>query len=471
MRERVQLHFYGAAGEVTGSACVLSFTNGKGELSRILIDCGLFQGAKTDRVKNREAIAYDPEHLDAVVITHAHLDHSGLLPRLGRQFPGHVYCTSGTYDLLKIMLADAAKLQEEDAEYANRTGYSHHKPAEPLYTQADAKKIIRQLKPVTNHQWVRLTPQIQFRFHRTGHIVGSAAIEFLIEEGGEKFTLGFSGDLGHDRHLTLRGPEPLFDCDALVLESTYGDRPADPKALQVDEELVRIIQEVVESNGVLVIPSFAVGRAQELIYRIRKLEDAQKIPAVPVVLDSPMSEDATVVYLEHPEDFKADSSVSLNRKNFFPKRFEVVKSTQQSYDTTERRGPLIVISASGMLQGGRVLHHLKSRLSSSKNKVLFVGYQAEGTKGRFLQSKPEEIRIHHVPVKVLAGIETIVGLSGHADQDELIAWVRSARQLPKKVILNHGALHALQSLQSRIQNELKIEALAVLKPGPVSFNE
>jgi metallo-beta-lactamase family protein len=469
MKDRIQLHFYGAAGEVTGSASVLSFTNRKGQLTRVLVDCGLFQGAKTDRQKNREAVSYDPETLDAVVVTHAHLDHSGLLPKLGRQYAGHIYCTPGTQDLLKVMLLDAAKLQEEDAEFANRTGYSNHKPAEPLYTIEHAKKVLKQLKPIAMLDWFTLTPEIKFRFHRTGHIVGSAAIEFAFEESNERFTIGMSGDLGHDRHTTLRGPDPLFACDALVLESTYGDRPAVGTENNVDAHLTEIINRITEDSGVLVIPSFAVGRAQELIYRIRRLEDQKLIEPIPVILDSPMSEDATVIYLEHPEEFRRDSSLSLNRKNFFPKKFEIVKNPQQSYENCERRGPLIVISASGMLQGGRVLHHLKGRLNSSKNAVLFVGYQAEGTKGHFLQSKPSELRIHHIPIPVLASIETMHGLSGHADQDELVAWVARAEKRPKKVILNHGTTHAMKSLQARIQGELGIVVATVLAPGPVKL--
>jgi metallo-beta-lactamase family protein len=468
IQDRVQIQFYGAAGEVTGSAAVFSYTDSAGRSTRILVDCGMFQGAKTDRIKNRDSIAYSPETLDAVILTHAHLDHSGLLPRLGRSYAGHVYASEGSADLLKVMLMDAAKLQEEDAEYANRTGYSTHKPAEPLYETADAKKILQQIKPLPYLQWFRLNDHIQFQFHRTGHIVGSSAIELRIEDQGERFIVGFSGDLGHHRSATLEGPAPLFDCDWLVLESTYGDRPNG--VTDVDAKLAQFITEVTVPGGVVVIPAFAVGRAQELIYRIRMLEETGRIKPVPVILDSPMSEDATVVYLEHEEDFKKGSEFKKNKKRFFPERFEIVKNHLQSTENCARRGPLIVISASGMLQGGRVLHHLKGRLPNPKNGVLFVGYQAEGTKGRFLSTRPTEIRIHHEPIAVNARIEMIPGLSGHADQNELIEWVKTAKKRPGKVILNHGHVHAIESLKSRMERELSIEVTAILKPGQIASN-
>lgn len=467
LQNRIRLEFLGAAGGVTGSSTLLSYTRANGDSTHLLIDCGLFQGDKNDRIKNREALSYDPSSVDAVIVTHAHLDHSGLLPRLGRRYPGHVYVTQGTADLLKIMLLDSAKLQEEDAEFANRTGYSNHRPAEPLYTVEDSKKILSQLTPMPYHKWFTVSPCIKFRFVRAGHIIGSSSIELKFEDGGERFTLGFSGDVGHHRSTTLEGPESLFDCDALVLESTYGDRLQ--SGSNPNSELAARINEVIDSNGTLIIPSFAVGRAQEVIYRIRQLEDQRLIKPIPVVLDSPMSEEATAIYLDHAEDFKKDVQTRISKSTFFPKRFEIVKSPQQSSETCVRKGPLVVISASGMLQGGRILHHLKSRLPSPKNTVLFVGYQAEGTKGKFLLGRPTELRIHHEPIPVRAKIETIPTLSGHADQSELIEWIRSAKTLPKKIILNHGNPSAMSALQQRLKLDLGIETLTMTRPQEISL--
>jgi metallo-beta-lactamase family protein len=450
-----QLLFLGAAGEVTGSKCLLR-THGR----KLLIDCGLFQGEKTSREKNWAPIAEELSGLDAVILTHAHLDHSGYLPRLVRSgYRGPVYCSGGTRDLLSVMLYDSAHLQEEDAEYANRSGYSHHRPAEPLYTVRDVQQTLPLLQTLAPGLWHTIVPGVEAELARAGHIVGSSTLRFRIKAHGSEQFLTFSGDVGHDRQKTIRGPDPLRPTDVLVLESTYGDREhAREDAL---DRLEEVLHRAHRQRGTVVIPSFAVGRAQELLFLIRILEDQGRITPVPVILDSPMSSEATQIYLEHPEDHPPHLSFEKKTRNFFPERFELIRSGVESAEIASRKGPLVIVSASGMLQGGRVLHHLKTRLPDPKNIVLFVGYQAEGTKGWFLKNhgkKEGALRIHHQPVPVRASIEAIESLSAHGDARDLIDWIRTSPKPPRDIVLNHGSPGARDALARRIQAELGIKA-------------
>lgn len=451
----VSLRFLGAAGEVTGSKCVLA-THGR----KILIDCGLFQGEKTSREKNWAPIEEELEGLDAVILTHAHLDHSGYLPRLVRSgYRGPVYCSGGTRDLLSVMLYDSAHIQEEDAEYANRSGYSHHRPAEPLYTVRDVQQTLPLVQTLPPALWHAVVPGVEVELTRAGHIVGSSTVRFRIKAHGAEQFLTFSGDVGHGRQKTIRGPDPLRPTDVLVLESTYGDREHSRE--DVLERLEGVLNRAYTQQGTVVIPSFAVGRAQELLFLIRTLEDEGRITPVPVLLDSPMSSEATQIYLEHPEDHPPNLSFEKKARNFFPLRFELIRSGAESAEIASRQGPLVIVSASGMLQGGRVLHHLKTRLPDPKNIVLFVGYQAEGTKGWFLKNHGKSegtLRIHHQPVPVRASIEAIESLSAHGDARDLIEWIRTSPKPPRDIVLNHGSPSARDALARRIQAELGIKA-------------
>jgi metallo-beta-lactamase family protein len=454
-----RVEFFGAAGEVTGSKALLS-AHGR----RVLIDCGLFQGEKTSRQKNWAPFPELFSEVDAVVITHAHLDHCGALPRLVKNgFRGVVYCSPGTRDLMRVILMDSAHLQEEDAEYANLTGYSHHKPAEPLYTTKDVERTMMRVKTLPMGVWQTLVPGIEVQLSRAGHIIGSSVARFRIKEQEHDRLITFSGDLGHGRQETIEGPEPLPDTEWLVLESTYGNRSHLPEPPR--DKLASCLQQIARNQGVVVIPAFAVGRAQEILFQIRMLEDGGKVPQLPVALDSPMAEEATEIYLRHPEDHPAHLSFEKKSRNFFPHRFEMIRSPEESRALAARQGPLVILSASGMLQGGRVLHHLKTRLPDAKNCVLFVGYQAEGTKGWFLKNHGKQegsLRIHHEPIPVVAQIESIESLSAHADANDLLSWIKTARKKPAQIILNHGQPEATRALASRIQSEIRVKAIPLV---------
>jgi metallo-beta-lactamase family protein len=437
------------------------------------IDYGMFQGEKTSRQKNWEFFGPAVKDLTAVLLTHAHMDHSGLLPRLVKEgFRGNIFCSQGTEALLKVMLTDSAHLQLEDAEFANRTGHSHHKPALVLYDEQDVADTLRRIQAETLNEWHQLGDHVSFQMLRAGHITGSTFIRLKFMVDAKPIYVTFSGDIGHQRQITVKKPDVLPETDYLVLESTYGDRIHDDDKPM--NHLEKVIHEVVSNHGVLVIPAFAVGRAQEIIYMIRSLEDSKRIPSIPVVLDSPMSREATAIYLEHEDDFPEDVTYAVNLKKFFPAKFEMIKSGQQSKELSDRKGPMIIISASGMLEGGRVLHHLKNYLPSEKNTVLFVGYQAEGTKGRYLQEVGKvsgTMRIHHEDIPVRAHIATLPSLSAHGDQQDLINWIKSSPSKPKKIFLNHGTPSSMENFAARIESELGIPCEPVLTPRKVELNE
>jgi metallo-beta-lactamase family protein len=452
LKHSIEIQFLGAAGTVTGSRTLVTFGG-----TRVLVDCGLFQGPRSIRERNWEAFPEDPHRIEAVLLTHAHLDHSGFLPRLLKGgFAGPVYCSAGTADLLKILLLDSAKIQEEDADFANRTQHSRHRPALALYTREDVEDVLGKLKILPDQGWTQILPGLSCQVFRSGHIVGAKSLQLSIDVPGGQKLVTFSGDVGHDRMRTLRGPETPPETDILVLESTYGDRPHE----KVDplEALAAVVQETRAKGGVLVIPAFAVGRAQEILYMLRLLEDEGRIPRLPVILDSPMSSKATDLYLAHTEDHRLDTQFSTNNpENFFPAGFGTVESPDDSMMACLREGPLVIISAAGMLSGGRILHHLKARLPDEKNTVLFAGYQAEGSKGRYLQDKGEldgSLRIHHEEVPVRAAIRTIPALSAHGDAEDLIEWLKKFRHPPSRIFLNHGDPAASATLKARIKSEL-----------------
>jgi metallo-beta-lactamase family protein len=448
----MKIKFLGAAREVTGSKSLLSHKNHK-----YLIDCGLFQVDKDLRLLNWSDLR-EAHLIDAVILTHAHIDHSGYLPRLIQQgFEGPIFCTDATAALVKILLRDAAHLEEEDAEYANRSKYSSHRPALPLFTVEDVERVLKKIKIVPRDEWHQLDKDVSFQFIRSGHILGSSIVQVSYHsESGPKLVT-FTGDLGSERSNIIKGPAFIHESDVLVLESTYGDRVH--KAEGLENKLADIINEVIARQGVLLIPSFAVGRTQELLFLVSKLLNDKKIPKVPVVVDSPMGIEATKAYGYFTDELKLVEEGRSIVTSMESLNFRITASVEDSIRLNRQDGPLIVISSAGMLTGGRILHHLKQRLPDTKNAVLFVGHQAEGTKGRLLLNGIDRLWIHREEIKVNASIHSLDGLSAHADSNELIDWVKHFKVMPSMVFLNHGELSSMKALAYRLKRELGIEAL------------
>ncbi len=444
----LSLEFAGAAGTVTGSRTAI-FAHER----RVLIDCGMFQGNSAMRARNRTPLGMPLRSLDAVVLTHAHLDHSGWLPVLVQSgWHGPIHCTEGTADLLRILLLDAAYLEEEQAAYANRVHYSPHDPAIPLFTTADAEKALALVERHPRGEFFQVSPHIQCRYGRAGHIVGASFVETHVELGDITRQLVFSGDIGHDRSLVLRGPAAPPECEVMVLESTYGDR-LHPRS-DVQAEFAAVANRTFARGGTLVIPAFAVGRAQELLYRWRRLEDDGLVPNVPVILDSPMSFAATEILLAHPEETIFGSGFSGGKDGFSPRDLRISRTPEDSMAATAMEGPSVVISAAGMLNGGRILHHLRRRLPDPNSTVLFVGWQGAGTKGRFLQEnygKVPTLRIHKQEVPIAAEVATLTDLSAHGDAQDLLGWLRQAPSLPERVLLNHGEPSAQAAFAEKLK--------------------
>lgn len=442
MPDRATLTFLGGAGTVTGSKYLIE-TSGR----PLLLDCGLFQGLKELRLRNWAAPRFRPADLAAVVLSHAHIDHSGYLPVLAAKgFRGPIYCTPGTRDLLHVLLLDAAKLQEEEAAAAIRYGYTKHHPPLPLFTTEDAERALTLATARPYGEPFAAAPGVTGVFRRAGHILGAATVELRV--GGA--TLVFSGDLGRWNRPILRDPELVRHADVLLVESTYGNRT---HALDAPEQLARIVHESVARGGALLIPAFAVGRAQELIWTLRHLEDAGRIPVLPVFLDSPMAIDVTDIYCRHPEDHDLDMAALTDRERcpLSCRNYQLVRTPQQSKAVGAREGPMIVISASGMATGGRILHHLKQRLPDPRTTVLLSGFQAVGTRGRKLQEGARELRIHGQDVPVRATVESLDGLSAHADRDEILRWLAGFEQPPRQVHVVHGEPEAARSLAEAVQ--------------------
>jgi metallo-beta-lactamase family protein len=448
MAETPSLCFLGAAGTVTGSKYLVR-VNG----CQVLLDCGLFQGPKELRQRNWSKPPFDAADVKAVVLSHAHIDHSGYLPLLARHgFRGPIFCTPGTADLLGVLLPDAAHLQEEEAAAANRYGYSKHKPALPLYTAADAQAALRLIEPRSYGERVSVTTNVAALLRRAGHILGSASVELQLGDANP-FRLVFSGDLGRWGRPILKDPESVPEADLLLVESTYGDRihPPDPM-----EALARVVQQAVERGGALLVPAFAVGRTQELIWMLRQLEDANRIPSLPVYIDSPMAIDVTDLYCRHPEDHDLDMKLLMDEKRcpLCCKQYHLARTPQESKALNYHSGPLIIISASGMATGGRILHHLKLRLPDPRTTVLLVGFQSIGTRGRALQEGAPTIRIHGQSVPVRAKVATIDGLSAHADREEILRWLSGFRHPPAQTYIVHGEPQPAQSLADTLRTRL-----------------
>ena len=414
---------------------------------RVLLDSGLFQGLKELRERNWKPRVPDPRQIDAVVLTHAHIDHSGYLPLLVRSgFRGPIYCTPATGALTRILLLDSAHLQEEEAERANRKRYSKHQPALPLYTVADAEATLRLLQHRRAGKPFTALPGITVRFTRAGHILGATSIE-LVLEGSPTRTLVFSGDIGRPSQPMLHDPDPPPTADVLLLESTYGDREHPPGA---DAALERVIREGAQRGGAILVPAFAVGRTQELIWRLNELVQARRIPELPIYVDSPMAISVTEMYSEHAaeHDEEMEEMVRLGRDPLQWRRVTYTRTKQESQALNSLRGPVIIISASGMATGGRILHHFNQRLGDDRTTVLLAGFQAPGTRGRALKDGARTLQIfgHQVPVD--AHIDVIDALSAHADRSELLDWVAGMRRPPRKVYLVHGEPGAAAALAS-----------------------
>ncbi|HEY0840628.1 MAG TPA: MBL fold metallo-hydrolase [Vulgatibacter sp.] len=442
------IQFLGAAGTVTGSAFLVEH-----EGRRILLDCGLFQGEKEWRRRNWDPFPIPPSWLDAVILSHAHIDHSGGLPRLVRQgFRGPIYTTPATRDLLAIMLPDSGRLHEEEAADANRLRWSKHAPALPLYSEEDALRCLGRIETARYGVPTHLPGGIDFTFHRAGHILGSAIVQVdLSRDDGFRHTLVFSGDLGRFDMPIVRDPEPIARATTLLLECTYGDQlheSPDPR-----EELGRIVRDVVERRGVLLIPSFAIGRTQDLLFHLRQLQLAGAIPTLPIFVDSPMACDATPLYLLHREEHDAEMNrmLSTGQDPLTPRRVEFTRSTAESKAIADARPPLIVISAAGMATGGRVLHHLSRWLPDPNATVLFVGYQAGGSRGRRIVDGSRDVRIHGRDVPIRARILQLRGFSAHADRDEVDRWLSSFGTPPARTFCVHGEGPGLEATRSRLE--------------------
>ena len=440
------LSFLGAAQTVTGSKHLVN--TGR---SQVLVDAGLFQGHKELRLRNWADLPISARDLDAIVLTHAHLDHVGYLPRIVSQgFRGRVFCTPGTMDLAKLVLVDSANLQEEDARQANREGYSRHHPALPLYTVADAWRAVSQLQPVGYDRQVTVAPGIEISFVPMGHLLGSAAVRMHLADGP---SIVFGGDLGRFDRPVLRDPQLVPHGDVLLVESTYGDRQHE--ADDDGARLAAIIAETAAKKGRVIIPAFAVGRVEEVLYWIRKLEAERRIPVLPVYLDSPMATEALNFYGNRVHELDPEFAENGGRlTGFLTRRFTCVTSTQQSKDLVRSDKPAIVISSSGMATGGRVLHYLRATLPDARNTILFVGYQAGGTRGRQLVDGVKQVKMHGRLIDVHARIEKIDSMSAHADAGEIIRWLRGFTRPPKTTYLVHGEPPAQQALSARIQSEL-----------------
>ena len=441
----MHLEFHGAAGTVTGSKYLVRAGN-----AQLLVDCGLFQGFKPLRLRNWAQPSFDPTTLSAVVLTHAHIDHSGYLPLLLKKgFHGRIYCSEATADLCRILLPDSARLAEEDAERANRVGYSKHHPALPLYTERDAEAALRHLVTVPFGQHFEPMPSLRASFARAGHILGASTVR--LSDG--RMTLAFSGDLGRTHDSIMRPPEPMARADFLVVESTYGDRRHENN--DPDADLAAVIVRTLKRGGTVVIPAFAVGRTQTLLFAIARLKAKKKIPTdTPVFLNSPMAEDATDIYRRHRAEHR------LNDKDCeaMCRAAKIVNSVEESKNLNLSREPKIIIAGSGMATGGRVVHHIAAFGPQPENTIVFAGFQAGGTRGAAMLAGAKEVKIHGNYVPLRAEVVALGNLSAHADVDEIMQWLKGFEKPPRRTFVTHGEPAAADALRLRIQDELGWDA-------------
>ncbi len=433
----MHLTFLGATETVTGSKTLLEHKDKK-----ILIDCGLFQGHKEIRELNWRNLTISPRKIEAVILTHAHIDHSGYIPLLVKNgFKGKIFCSEATFDLCKILLPDSGFLQEEDAERANRYGYSKHKPALPLYTEKEAQEALQFFHPIDFGQAQYFDENFYFTLSRAGHILGASFVSVF----ADKKSIIFSGDLGRKTDPIVKEPAQLQHTDYLILESTYGDRlheKSDPL-----EALKEIIIRTAGRGGVLVIPAFAVGRAQNIMLYLHQLKQQNSIPDIPVFLDSPMAIDASEILLKYPNEHKLGKKLC----DKVCKIATYTRTIDQSKALNQTRVPIIIISASGMAEGGRVLHHLKNYISDHKNTILFTGFQASGTRGEKILRGDKIIKIHGQDYEINAEIINLSSASAHADYEEILEWLGNFKKAPKKTFLIHGNPRSTTSLKEKIE--------------------
>ena len=441
-----KITFLGATGTVTGSKYLLE-ANGK----RLLVDCGLFQGNKELRLRNWATLPIPPASIDLLVLTHAHIDHTGYLPRLVRDgYRGPIYANSATQDLCNILLPDSAHIQEEDARFAAKKGFSKHAQPLPLYTVEEAQAALKQVQPIPRDTAFRISPEFSVRGYDAGHILGSSSLEMTITENGRNIIVVFSGDIGRYDQPILNNPRTPPRADYLLCESTYGDK--DHPAGSPGDALAEIINKVAKRGGVIVIPSFAVGRVQTLLYILHELEQQQRIPRLPCYVDSPMAISATALYLAHHEDH--DLKFQQEEANGDPlnmHEMHMTKTAEESKAINKMTSPCIILSASGMATGGRVLHHLEQRLPDPRNAVILPGFQAEGTRGRALAEGAKTLRMYGQDVPVNAEVFTISQFSAHAGQSELLRWLKGISAPPRRTFLVHGEPGPAKALRACIE--------------------
>ena len=441
-----RLTFLGAAGTVTGAKFLV-----EADGAAVLVECGMFQGLRELRARNWAPPPVNPEGLAAVLLSHAHIDHSGYLPRLARDgFAGPIFCSPGTADLLRIMLPDAARLQEEEAEYRNRRGFTRHRPALPLFTAEDAERTLGLLRPLPFEQRFQPAPGVEASFRLSGHILGASIVAVAV--AGRR--LVYSGDLGRYGVPVMRDPLPVDGADMLLVESTYGNRLHPPD--DGTPVIVRAIERAASRRGWLLVPAFAIGRTQDFLYILRALEEAGRVPRLPVYLDSPMGIEATAIYARHPEEHDADAAkvAASGGRPFVPSRLRLSLTTADSKRLNDLEGPVVVVAGSGMATGGRILHHLRQRLPDERTTVLFVGYQAAGTRGRLLRDGAKTLRIFGEDVPVRATILTTDALSAHADQSEILRWLGGFGRPPDMTYAVHGEPEAAAALRDAIAEKL-----------------
>lgn len=450
------LTFLGAVGTVTGSKYLLKVND-----TQILIDCGMYQGRRELRRRNWEDPPYNPKDIDAVVLTHAHIDHTGYLPRLVKLgFRGDIFTTRPTSELAKIMLLDTAHIQEEDAEYRNRKGLTRYEKALPLYTVENAKEVFNHFKQLNYNKWHEYNDSVRFRFHNAGHILGAASIEFQLTENGERKTIYFSGDVGRYSVPFVHDPKSPVQTDYLICETTYGGEIHPPQ--DIFFEFANLIDDIIKRKSLLLIPAFAVGRTQQITYIINVLMKQGRIPKINIHIDSPMAVRVTDIYKRFPSYHQINHDLLRREKNvFYGKHVKLHRKRKSSKKLNKIKGPAIIMSASGMLTGGRILHHMINRLPDPKTTVLIPGFMAEGTTGRDILNGDSTVYIHKQPIEVKAKIVPFFGLSGHADSYELLHWLEPLKEhKPKMVFLTHGEKDRTEAFKQQLKTEMGWESYA-----------
>jgi metallo-beta-lactamase family protein len=461
----MQITFWGAARTVTGSQHLIEF-----EGKKILLDCGLYQGRRSESYKINQHLPFDARDVDAMILSHAHIDHCGNIPNLTKSgYGGEIICTHATRDLCAVMLRDSGAIQEEDAEYLNRRGKNGQRGPriEPIYDVADAEAALRQFVSYDYHHVVNPVPGARVTFHDAGHMLGSAWELIELTEGNRTVRVCFTGDLGRAGLPILRDPEPMPEADYLIIESTYGDRLHEP-IYEATPELADAIRDVVERDGKLVIPAFAVGRTQDIVYRLNELMTDGQLPNAPIFVDSPLAVNVTEAFRTHPECYDDETKALLRNDSdgnaFGFSRLSYIRNVEQSKALNDLYGPAVIISASGMAENGRILHHLRHTISDPKNMILFVSFQAPDTLGRRILDGAPFVKILGDEFKVRAQVRRIDAFSGHADRNDLLNWVRPRAKNLRGVFLVHGEIEPMQALSSGMADELGIEESRVHMP-------